>query len=146
VKIPAEFSLARRDPELLKQANYRNWMTVCLRIAGFYNLLWGAFVILWPSAIFSWSDLAQPNYPELWQCIGMIVGVYGLGYWVAAYNPLRHWPIVWVGLLGKICGPIGFIWAIAHDRFNWQFGSVIVFNDLIWWIPFAMILRRAWAR
>ena len=39
-----------------------------------------------------------PRYPQIWQCVGMIVGVYGVGYLVAASDPLRHWPIVLVGM------------------------------------------------
>ena len=52
--------------------------------------------------------IEPPNYPELWQCIGMIVGVYGIGYLAASTDPVRHWPIVLVGFLGKIFGPIGY--------------------------------------
>ena len=52
--------------------------------------------------------MEPPNYPELWQCIGMIVGVYGIGYLAAAADPLGHWPITLVGFLGKMFGPIGF--------------------------------------
>jgi hypothetical protein len=84
-----------------------------------------------------------PNYPELWQCIGMIVGVYGIGYWIAARDPVRHWPIVLVGLLGKIFGPIGFLLAVLNDRFPFEMGLTILTNDLIWWIPFGLILWNA---
>jgi small multidrug resistance pump len=46
-----------------------------------------------------------PRYPDIWQCVGMIVGVYGVGYLIAAFDPLRHWPVILVGLLGKVLGP-----------------------------------------
>jgi len=72
----------------------------------------------------------------------MIVGVYSVGYWVAAYRPLTHWPIVLVGLLGKIFGPIRFVGAYWDGPFNATFGLTIVTNDLIWWIPFFLILRE----
>ena len=114
-----------------------------LRFAAVYNLLWGVFIILWPSAIFDWVGLEQPRYIGLWQCIGMIVGVYGIGYFIASYDYKTHWPIVLVGFLGKIFGPIGFIWALSQGQFNLGFGTVIIFNDLIWWIPFAWLLVDA---
>ncbi len=79
----------------------------------------------------------------LWQCIGMIVGVYGIGYWLAARDPARHWPIVLVGLLGKVLGPIGFLQAGLTDQLPWRCGWLIVTNDLIWWVPFASILLAA---
>ena len=114
-----------------------------LKLAAAYNLLWGAFIIIWPSTIFSWAGLQQPLYLGLWQCIGMIVGVYGIGYLIASYDYKTHWPIVLVGFLGKVFGPIGFLWALADGQFNLAFGTVIIFNDLIWWIPFAWLLMDA---
>lgn len=121
------------------------WMRYVLLAAAAYNLLWGAFTIAFPHALFDWIGAERPNYPGLWQCIGMIVGVYGIGYGIAATDPVRHWPIVLVGLLGKIFGPMGFIdQALLRGTFPIEFGITIVTNDLIWWIPFALILRHAW--
>lgn len=120
------------------------WMTITLLLAAAYNLLWGGFVVLRPNLAFDLMGLDRPLYPQIWQCVGMIVGVYGVGYAVAAFAPLRHWPIVLVGLLGKIFGPIGFIQAAASGAFPWSFGWTIITNDLVWWIPFAMILHGAW--
>ena len=119
-------------------------MRHALTLAGLYNLLFGAWVVIWPSSIFSWLGMEQPTYLFLWQCIGMIVGVYGIGYLVAAGDPLRHWPIVLVGFLGKIFGPIGFLQTAMMGDIPWSFGFVIIFNDLIWWIPFGAILFNAW--
>jgi len=112
--------------------------------AGLYNLAWGAFVVLFPLALFQWAGMAPPNYPEIWQTVGMIVGVYGAGYLLAASDPLRHWPIVLVGLLGKLLGPIGFCSAASAGRLPWTAGWTIVTNDLIWWGPFSLILYAAY--
>lgn len=119
------------------------WMAVLLILAGVYNLAWGTFIIIWPSQPFAWFGMAAPNYPQLWQCIGMIVGVYGLGYVIAAADPVRHWPIVLVGLLGKLFGPIGFVEAAWRGELPWIFGVTCLTNDLIWWFPFVLILRHA---
>jgi hypothetical protein len=119
------------------------WAFYCLAAAGVYNLAWGAWVVLFPTVVFDTLGASRPNYLELWQCIGMIVGVYGIGYLIAATNPSRHWPIVLVGLLGKVFGPIGFLSALARGTFPLGFAWVIAFNDLVWLIPFALILRQA---
>lgn len=118
------------------------WMFVVLLAAGGYNLVWGAWVIFFPMAGFDLAGMPRPNYPQLWQCIGMIVGVYGVGYLIAAFDPVRHWPIVLVGLLGKVFGPIGFVWNALNGSFPWWAGVVNLTNDLIWWVPFALILHR----
>lgn len=119
------------------------WARWWLRAAGIYNLLWGALVIAFPHALFDLCGIERMRYPEIWQCVGMIVGVYGIGYWIAASNSRRHWPIVLVGLLGKVFGPIGFAVALAKGTFPPIFGLTILTNDLIWWIPFALMLRDA---
>jgi hypothetical protein len=122
------------------------WMRHVLLAAGAYNMLWGAFAVLFPNAIFRWLDMPLPNYPQFWQCIGMIVGVYGLGYAIAAFDPARHWPIVLVGFLGKVFGPLGMVQALWTGALPWSFALNCVTNDLIWWVPFALILRFAWVR
>ena len=114
-----------------------------LAVAAVYNVLFGAWAVLFPASAFSLAGIDQPNYPELWQCIGMIVGVYGVGYWIAARDPRTHWPIVLVGLLGKVFGPIGFLLAASRGELPWRFGVVILTNDLVWWWPFASILLAA---
>lgn len=129
---------------------YRPWMTIVLAIAGVYNLAWGAMVVLAPLWLFRALGVPETQWPNptgtaIWQCVGMIVGVYGVGYLCAARDPLRHWPIVLVGLLGKLFGPIGFIdAALMRGTFPVEFGWTIITNDLVWWLPFGVILWRAW--
>lgn len=125
------------------------WMRRTLRIAGLYNLAFGLFVVLAPAAVLGLIGLETASIPPMgivfWQCIGMIVGVYGIGYLIAAGDPVRHWPIVLVGLLGKVLGPIGFVdAALIRGVVDPAFGWVILFNDLIWWVPFGLILAAAY--
>lgn len=119
-------------------------MRITLLLAAAYNLAWGAAVVLFPLALFRFFELPEPNYPPIWQCVGMIVGVYGIGYACAALDPLKHWPITLVGLLGKVLGPIGFLDAAFRGEMPWAFGWTILTNDLVWWVPFGLILWRAW--
>jgi hypothetical protein len=120
------------------------WMSYVLVLAGAYNLVWGVASILFPETLFHLAGMKPPRYPQLWQCVGMIVGVYGVGYLIAATAPLQHWPITLVGLLGKIFGPIGFAGAVISGDLPLAFGPTIVTNDLIWWCPFAAILLRSY--
>jgi hypothetical protein len=111
--------------------------------AALYNLIWGALVVCFPDSTLGWLGLPSEASREIWQCLGMVVGVYGVGYAIAASDPDRHWPIVLVGLLGKVLGPIGFVLAALDGRLPWRFGWLNVTNDLIWWIPFGLILWHA---
>jgi hypothetical protein len=121
-------------------------MAPVLWAAAIYNLAWGGFVVLYPELPFRWAGMPPPNYPEIWQCVGMMVGVFGVAYAIAARDPIRYWPIVLVGLLGKILGPIGFLHTALQGRLPWRAGWTIVTNDLIWWLPFAVMLGAAWRR
>ncbi|MCA9123801.1 MAG: redoxin domain-containing protein [Planctomycetaceae bacterium] len=130
----------------IREPSPPNWMRRVLLAAGLYNLLWGAAVIAFPSGIFQFAGMELPRYPQIWQCVGMIVGVYGIGYLIAATDPLRHWPITFVALLGKIFGPIGFANALWTGSLPLAFGATIITNDLIWWVPFSAILYQAFKR
>ena len=125
------------------------WMRRTLQLAAAYNLLWGGWVIFRPDDLFRLTGMPLPTYPSIWQCVGMIVGVYGIGYAIASRDPLRHWPITLVGFLGKIFGPIGFFFGLLTlspgdpGYLPPAWGLTILTNDLIWWVPFGMILYAA---
>jgi len=123
-----------------------SWMRPLLLAAATYNILWGTWAVAFPHAIFHWCNIAPPLYPQLWQCIGMIVAVYGVGYAIAAFDPARHWPIILVGLLGKILGPIGMAAALWQGTLPLPFVLTCITNDLIWWLPFSLILAHAYAQ
>jgi hypothetical protein len=120
------------------------WMKFILIAAGLYNIVWAFYNVIFPGFFFDFSGMQPINYPEIWQCLAMIVGVYGGAYIISAFNPYKHWPVIFAGLAGKVLGPIGFVFAYAAGRFTLKAGILNVTNDLIWWIPFTIILMRAY--
>jgi peroxiredoxin len=73
----------------------------------------------------------------------MVIGVYGIGYWIASWDANTHWPIVLIGLLGKVFGPIGFVYSACLGDLPWSMGWTILTNDVAWWLPFSAILLHA---
>ena len=120
------------------------WMKWTLTLAAAYNLAWGAWVILWPHVLFGLAAMELPRYTMIWQCVGMLVACFGVGYAIASTNPIRWWAFVLVGLIGKIAGPLGFVQAAVTGDLPWRFGWTILANDVIWWLPFFLILRAAY--
>ncbi len=116
----------------MSERGFRLWFYA----AAAYNLLWGAVVVLAPNLYFDALGMARPNYPAIWQSVGMMVGVYALGYWLLARDPKRYAALIWIGLLGKTLGPIGFLWSALQGVLPWKFGVVCLTNDLIWWPVF----------
>jgi hypothetical protein len=114
---------------------------ITFALAGCYNLAFGLWAAVWPLAFFQLFEIPPPRYPGIWACVGMVVGVYGLLYWHAAWKLEAAWPIIAVGLLGKVLGPIGMVTSFSDD---WprRLGMICVYNDLIWWLPFGLFLVR----
>lgn len=120
------------------------WMSRVMVAAGVYNLLWGGLAILAPAWSLQLGGLPSDNVVlPIWQCLGMVIGVYGVGYWISARDPFRHWLIIFVGLLGKILGPIGYVIAVIRGELPVEGMRTLLTNDLIWWIPFSIILWKA---
>ncbi|MEO8660292.1 MAG: peroxiredoxin-like family protein [Bryobacteraceae bacterium] len=117
------------------------WTKGVLYSAGVYNFLLGAFIVLSPLSAFDRAGMMRPNYPELWQSIGMFVAVWGIAYLSAARNPYQHWPVVLAGLLGKTIGAAGFVLAASHGRLPSVAAGLAITSELIWWVPFAAILH-----
>jgi hypothetical protein len=124
------------------------WMKFALAAAGVYNLAWAATAIAAPAWSFRVNGMATPEQPlaneTIWQGMGLVIGLFGVGYLIAARDPVKHWAVVFVGFLGKVLGPLGFLGAAAQGRMPWSAGVPLIFNDLIWWVPLALVLGRAW--
>jgi hypothetical protein len=118
-------------------------LALVLRVAAVYNIAWGAWQVLAPDSFFALMGMTPMNHPMVWQGLGMVIGLYGLAYYWASYDYIRHWPIVMIGLMGKVFGPLGYIYNIAMGTAPASFGYTLIPNDLIWWIPCVMMINHA---
>ena len=118
-------------------------LSTVLRVAAVYNVVWGAWQVLLPNSFFQLMGMTPMNHPMVWQGLGMVIGLYGLAYYWASFDYVRHWPIVAIGLMGKVFGPIGYVFNILMGTATVGFGYTLIPNDLIWWIPFVMMLNDA---
>ena len=109
--------------------------------AAIYNLLWGCLNIFVPKLYFGWIGMNPPTNLPMWQVVGMFVLVYAPAYWWAGRYPDRHYHLILVGLIGKVLGPIGFIWSIATGQLPLSFGWIILTNDLIWLPAFFLYFK-----
>jgi hypothetical protein len=114
--------------------------------AGIYNLGWGLDSALDPQWLFRFAGMPPLNHPQIFACLGMVVGIYGILYLEVARAPERGWMIAAVGLLGKVLGPIGLVQVIWAGE--WPLATLVlcITNDFIWWLPFAIYLYYAYPR
>ena len=111
---------------------YRVWFYT----AAMYNVAWGAAVIAFPVPLSRLAGLEVATVIPLVQVIGMMVGVYAIGYYLLAREPLRYAGLIWIALAGKTLGPLGFVYYAIAGILPWKFGWTCVFNDIIWWPVF----------
>lgn len=130
--------------EISNKATNR-WVPISLLIAALQCLFWGVGIILWPersSLVYGFD--APPDDLFLWQGIGLVIVLYGIGYAIASRNPMQHWCIILIGFLGKLLGPIGIGWSVFHGRVSPRVLLLIPINDLVWLFPFGWILLNVY--
>lgn len=129
----------------MKQETIRIISRLIMTFAAIYNIFWGVLISIDPKVIL-FDDSDSIFVIIVLQCIGMLVGVYGIAYYFASRDPARYWPIILVGLIGKILGPIGSLHYIFTNQLDASFFWVNVFNDVIWIFPFCWILYHVYKR
>jgi|SRR5579863_1797898 len=122
----------------------RHFHRVVFVVAGIYNILWGLYSAIDPQWLFRFARMSQENHPQVFACLGMVIGLYGALYLEVARVPERGWVIAAVGLTGKVLGPIGIAYLVWNGIWPIRTAILCVTNDLIWWIPFALYLYDTW--
>lgn len=122
----------------------RRFHRIVFMLAGIYNMAWGLYSTYDPQWLFRFAEMPLLNYPQIFACLGMVVGLYGILYWEVARVPERGWLLAAVGLTGKVLGPIGLAQLIGSGEWPVATLALCLTNDLIWWFPFALYLRDAW--
>ena len=112
--------------------------------AGVYNIGWGILGVLYPQWLFDWARMEPARYPEVFACLGVVVGLYGVLYLDVARRPEQGWLIAAVGLAGKLLGPLGWLWLVLGGRWPARTMILVATNDLVWWIPFSVYLFDAY--
>ena len=121
----------------------RSWHRFAFLAAGAYNICWGIWSALDPQWLFRFAGMPLANHPEIFACLGMVIGLYGILYLEVARLPERGWLLAAVGLVGKVLGPIGAGVLILQGVWPPRAAIFCLTNDLIWWIPFGLYLYDA---
>jgi small multidrug resistance pump len=127
--------------------NVPQWQRVALFVAALQCLMWGVFILVLPersSLVYGFAKV--PTDLFLWKGTGLIIFLFGVGYAIAATNPRQHWSVLFIGLVAKILGPVGMVWSVIQGDVAHQVLYLIPVNDLVWWLPFAIILRDVFRR
>ncbi|RWY54352.1 hypothetical protein EPL05_06085 [Mucilaginibacter gilvus] len=111
-------------------------------LAAAYNIFWGLVISAYPQ-ILLFGNPPTDFLLIILRCVGMLVGVYGIAYYFASRDPVAYWPLILVGWIGKLLGPIGSVYYIVLGKLSPAFFWVNVWNDIIWLLPFGWIIYTA---
>ncbi len=118
------------------------WMRGLLLLAGTYNLGWGLFIYIFPDSFYQWVSQSVQIAPNIISWQGMGVLFFGIIYIAIALYPITLWYLLAAGIASKILGAAWFYWFILAGSFTKQYLFHLIMNDLIWVIPFLVILFR----
>ena len=129
----------------LPQAVTPRWHRIVLLVAGLQCLFWGLFIIACPErSSYAYGFAEPPEELFLWQGMGLVIVLFGMGYLIASANPVQHWVVILIGLLSKFFGPIGIVWSVNQGSVSRNVLHLLPINDLIWLIPFGFILVQVY--
>ncbi len=116
-------------------------MRAVLSIAGLVFISMGLLSIVAPHLSIRWSGIDAVQPVELWQYMGLIKGVFGIAYLIAAINPYKHWVVVFAGFTVKLLACMGYLCLYASGDLDAGYAHVILIGSVIWLPFFAVILR-----
>jgi len=123
---------------------FEPWMRGILLLAGIYNLAWGLFIYNFPDAFYQWvTETENPAVAAIgWQGMGVLF--FGVLYIATALYPGKLWYLIIAGILSKLIGGVWFYFVVMQQEVTHKFLFHLIMNDLVWIIPFTVILIRAW--
>lgn len=120
----------------------RAWMSYLLVFAGCYNLLVGLTLVVFYHEAFKTLGLPKPQLMLFVQLVGILVGLFGVGYLIVARNPLKNRNVLMLGFLSKAIGTVFGLGYVILGKVPFSFFVLLVFSDIVYLPPFALILRR----
>jgi hypothetical protein len=118
------------------------WMNYLLWFVGGYNILAGLGMMIFYHEGFRFLDLPKPELMLPLQLVGMLVGLFGVGYWMVAWNPVENRNVLTLGFLSKFLGSLLGIGYLVVGKMPLAFLPILFFADIIYLAPFLVIIGR----
>jgi small multidrug resistance pump len=118
------------------------WMKFVLRFVAVYNVLAGLHMLILRHETYDMIGMKHPDIDFPIQLVGILVALFGLGYYMVAKNSIENRNILLLGLLSKTCGSCLGTYYVVRGILPVRFVLVYFFADVIYLVPFFLILRR----
>ena len=118
------------------------WMNFVLRFVACYNVLAGVNMLCFYHESYKAMGVAKPELNLPIQLVGVLVALFGVGYWMVANNPVENRNILLLGFWSKLLGSVLGIYYVVAGKLPPIFLAILFFSDIIYLPPFYVILRR----
>jgi len=126
-----------------KTDSFPRWQILVLKIAAVYNTLAGLSMMIFYHEGFRSIGIEKTSFNLPIQLVGMMVALFGLGYWIVSMNPVENRNVLLLGMLSKLLGPLLAIrYIMRGDLPAWML-IVFFFADFIYLVPFWLTWRKA---
>ncbi len=118
------------------------WMRTLLRLVAGFNICAGLFMLFDTHDCYIIIGMAKPDLGFPLQLVGILVSLFGWGYYLVARHPLRNRDILRLGFWSKALGSALGTWYVATGKLPPTFVLVYFFADIVYLPPFYLIQRR----
>ena len=118
---------------LIKQSPPKFWKILFL-FAGLFNGLAGCLGMIFPAhglKFASGLEITEPSMLFIFFMLCFAVALFGLGYFMVAFNAIANRGLVVVGAIGKLCFPAMALYGYLNGMATLEF-MVLVMGDVIW--------------
>lgn len=119
-----------------------SWMKFVLRFVAAYNVLAGVNMFCFYHESYKAIGVAKPELNLPIQLVGVLVALFGVGYWMVANNPVENRNLLLLGFWSKLLGSVLGIYYVSAGKLSPVFLAILFFSDIIYLPPFYLILRR----
>jgi hypothetical protein len=117
------------------------WMRWVLRIAAGYNLAIGLTMLCFYHESSKIIGMPRPEPIMPFQLAGLLIGLFGVGYWLVLCRPVQNRDLLWLGFWSKLLGPLLSVYHVFRGDLPWSFLPLVVFSDLIY-LPLFYIIGK----
>lgn len=103
------------------------WIRPLFVVAALYDIVLGAAFAFAFRPIYGRFGIALPNHDAYVQLPGLLIAIFGIGFWIVSRDPARQRAIIGLGVLLKLA----FTGVVLYHRL---FGSIPGM-----WVPFAVV-------
>jgi hypothetical protein len=107
-----------------------------------YNVLAGLSMLVFYHEAYKMMGIDQPDVKMPLQLVGILVGLFGVGYWITASNPVENRNVLMLGFWSKLLGSCLSGYYVARGKLPAEFMIIVFFADIIYLVPFYIILKR----